>query len=91
MPNHVHLIVSIEAGSDLAPEVSAWKSISARRINRHLGRSGTLWQPDYFDRLLRDEDHFRNCVHYLRSNPFKAHLREGEFELYESEAARALT
>jgi putative transposase len=91
MPNHVHLIVSVEAGSDLAPEVGAWKSISARRINRHLGRSGTLWQPDYFDRLLRDEDHFRNCVSYLRNNPVKARLREGEFEIYESEAAREVT
>ena len=90
MPNHVHLTVSIEAGSDLSPEVSAWKSISARRINRHLGRSGTLWQPDYFDRLLRDEDHFRNCVRYLRGNPVKAGLREGEFEIFESEEAKAV-
>jgi putative transposase len=91
MPNHVHLIVAMKEGADLEKEVAAWKSISARRINRHLERKGTLWQPDYFDRLLRDEDHFRNGVRYLRNNPAKAGIREGEFELHESEAARAVT
>jgi len=84
MPNHVHVLVTLAEVAKLEIEVGAWKSISARRINRLLGRSGTLWQEDYFDRLVRDREHFDNCVRYIRRNPDKAQLADREYELYES-------
>ncbi len=68
--------------------VHSWKRHSAVRINRLLGRTGTFWQKDYFDRLVRDRDHFANCVRYIRRNPVKAKLREGEYTLYESEMVK---
>ena len=90
MPNHAHILVSLAAGSRLETTVSAWKSVASRRINRSLGRGGALWQEDYFDRLIRDETHFGNCARYIRGNPAKARLREGEFTLYESEMVEGL-
>ncbi len=87
MPNHVHVLVTLEERAKLEIEVGAWKSISARRVNRLLGRSGAVWQEDYFDRLVRDRDHFANCVRYIRRNPEKARLPEGSYELFESELA----
>ncbi len=90
MPNHVHVLFSLHPEASLAEEIGAWKSVLARRINRLLGRSGTLWQEDYFDRLIRDEEHFANCVRYIRRNPEKARLREGEYALCESEFAREM-
>jgi putative transposase len=45
-------------------------------------------QRDYFDRLVRDEKHFANCVRYIRRNPAKARLHSGEYILCESELAR---
>jgi REP element-mobilizing transposase RayT len=68
----------------------SWKSFSSRKINSLLQRGGGLWQRDYFDRLVRDEKHFANCVRYIRKNPTKAHLRETEYVLYESELARSI-
>ena len=55
-----------------------------------LSRSGSLWQRDYFDRLVRDEAHFANCVRYIRRNPEKARLGEAEYLLYESELASTI-
>ena len=87
MPNHVHVLVTLSKDDRLESEVGAWKSVSARRINRLLGRSGALWQEDYFDRLVRDREHFANCVRYIRRNPEKARLPAGEFHLFESDLA----
>lgn len=42
MPNHAHLLVSLHPEARIEVEVGAWKSVSARAINRHLGRCGKL-------------------------------------------------
>jgi REP element-mobilizing transposase RayT len=70
--------------------VHSWKRFTARRINELLGREGALWQRDYFDRIVRDEGHFGNCVRYIRRNPEKAGLNVGACRLYESEFAQAV-
>jgi putative transposase len=69
---------------------AAGRRFSARKINALLGNSGILWQRDYFDRLVRDEEHFANCVRYIRHNPKKAGLRKNEYLLYESELAKQI-
>jgi len=51
---------------------------------------GNFWQRDYFDRLVRDEKHFANCVRYIRRNPEKAGLGKDEFILWESQTALAV-
>lgn len=73
MPNHVHLIVEIwhVPQSNL---VKNWKGFTARRINRLLGRRGRLWQHDYWDRYIRDQEHYRKIMLYIEWNPVKAGL-----------------
>jgi putative DNA methylase len=73
MPNHVHLLVEIwqTPQSELTKD---WKGFTARRINRILGRPGKLWQDDYWDRYIRDEEHYRKVVQYIESNPVTAGL-----------------
>jgi len=90
MPNHAHVLVSLSDGATLEKVVGAWKSVSARRINKRLYRKGTLWQEDYFDRLIRDARHFENATRYIRVNPAKAKLREGEFTVYESDWVKSV-
>jgi len=70
--------------------VRSWKSFTSRRINSLMGREGSLWQRDYFDRLVRNEKHFANSLRYIRRNPAKTRLPNGEFILYESELARTI-
>jgi REP element-mobilizing transposase RayT len=73
MPNHVHVLVEIWQ-TPQSQLIKDWKGFSARRINRVLGRSGKLWQDDYWDRYIRDEEHFRKVIHYIETNPVKAGL-----------------
>ncbi len=84
MPNHAHVLMSPAGEKSLAQVVGGWKRFSATRIHKILGKSGTLWQKDYFDRLIRDWDHFLNVARYVRRNPSKAGLAEGRFTLFES-------
>jgi len=90
MPNHVHSLFVQNPTHPLEHLLHSWKTFSSRNINRLVGRSGTLWQRSYFDRLVRDEKHFRNCVRYIRRNPEKAHLKPGEYILYESDVAKQI-
>ena len=58
----------------LSDLLTNWKGYSSRCINSLLGRRGKLWQEDYWDRYIRDEEHYRKVVHYIEWNPVKAGL-----------------
>ena len=74
MPNHVHVLVTPLNGHSLSGIVHSWKSYTANQANKVLERSGTFWYRDYFDRFMRDEDHFAATVDYIHWNPVKAGL-----------------
>jgi REP element-mobilizing transposase RayT len=74
MPNHVHALMAPMAGNRLADIVCAWKSWTAKAINRRRGDSGKVWQREYFDRFNRDERHFEATLAYIEENPVKAGL-----------------
>ncbi|MGB7068590.1 MAG: AMP-binding protein [Pyrinomonadaceae bacterium] len=74
MPNHVHLLLRPLEGHSLSGIMKSIKSVSSHKINRALGRKGPVWQPDYFDRYIRDADHFVKTFRYIERNPVKAGL-----------------
>jgi len=74
MPNHVHALITPVIGSRLADIVQAWKSWTAKTINRHRGASGPVWQREYFDRFIRNDRHFAATIAYIEENPVKAGL-----------------
>jgi REP element-mobilizing transposase RayT len=84
MPNHVHLLLSLAENSSLENIVASWKRFTAHEICKQTHATGSLWQKDYFDRLIRDWDHFMNVSRYIRRNPDKAKLPVGSFILYEA-------
>lgn len=86
MPNHVHLLATLNLTDTLSEMVKIWKGASARTIGKITSNGGKLWQRDYFDRFVRDEDHFFRVARYIRENPVKARLPEAEYLLWESEA-----
>lgn len=88
MPNHVHTLFTLHPGHQLEDTVKSWKGVSARRVNSHFCRTGPIWMPDYFDRLIRDESHFWRCARYIRNNPVKGGLEEGSFILHEDDSVR---
>jgi REP element-mobilizing transposase RayT len=74
MPNHVHALITQHEAARLADIVHRWKGWSAKLINRLTGRSGQFWQRDYFDRFIRDEEHFHAVFAYIEQNPVVAGL-----------------
>ena len=74
MPNHVHVLVTPLADHTLTSIVHSWKSYTANRANQVLGRRGPFWMQEYFDRAIRDEDHFIAAVEYIEHNPVEAGL-----------------
>src|ERR1051325_1430629 len=82
MPNHVHAVLVLNPAWSLEKIILSWKGFTARKINPLLGRTGSFWQRDCFDRLARDARHLANCIHHTRRNPERGCLRKGEFLLY---------
>src|SRR2546423_3841456 len=81
MPNHVHLLVQPLSENSLGDILKSWKRYTARAINQVLGRTGTLWMEESFDRIVRDWDALVRYRDYIASNPEKAQLRDHEFVL----------
>lgn len=74
MPNHVHVLLTVFNRHSLPVIVKSWKSFTGRAINQLLGRQGSVWMSDYWDRYVRDETHYRRVVDYIHQNPVKAGL-----------------
>ena len=84
MPNHVHVLITIFEGEKLAKILQSWKGGSAREINLHRKKSGSVWQQEFWDRLIRSRAHFDYVNRYIRDNPGKAHLARSEFLMWEN-------
>ena len=74
MSNHVHLLFKLKNGAELSVVVAAIKSQSAAIINNIRGRTGSLWQLDYYDRYIRNDQHWYNVLEYIERNPVKAKI-----------------
>jgi carbamoylphosphate synthase large subunit/REP element-mobilizing transposase RayT len=81
MPNHVHVLVQPRRDTALADILKSWKRYSARAINQTIGRTGTLWMEESFDRVVRDWDSFVRYRKYIARNPDKTKLPAGQFIL----------
>lgn len=91
MPNHIHVLIETNFAYPVSKIVQGWKSYTARLINQHLGRSGSVWMRDYFDRYIRDDHHFAAVIAYIHSNPVKAGLVSHEQEWLYSSARLGLS
>ena len=69
MPNHVHVLVSPIGRHTLSEITQGWKSTAAHRINKSLGRSGTFWQKESFDHIVRSAEQAQKFREYIQENP----------------------
>ena len=69
MPDHVHLFV--RGGQDFT--LSSWISGLRRAMSVAL-RSPGLWQPGFFDHVLRSDESYAEKWNYVRENPVRAGL-----------------
>ncbi len=74
MPNHVHTMLHLQKQQSLADTIHSIKSFSANRCNSILGRNGSFWYEDYYDRYIRNAAHYNSVINYIETNPVKAAL-----------------
>jgi len=83
MPNHVHSVMRPMPGFDLESLLHSVKSYTAHLINEINDRSGTVWQKESYDRIVRDRIELLAFQEYIHANPANARLREGHFRTSE--------
>jgi REP element-mobilizing transposase RayT len=71
MHNHVHVLVSPKGNHRLQDIVFSWKSFTARVLQRKFRRRYSIWQDEYFDRIVQDEAEFIEKAQYILNNPLK--------------------
>ncbi len=76
MPNHVHILAAPLPNYSLTGIMHSIKSYTSQEANKVLARKGKFWFEDYFDRYIRNAQHFENAVSYIESNPVRAGLCE---------------
>ncbi len=74
MPEHVHLVVQPRGGHNVSDFMASFKKYSARRINQTLSRAGAVWRPEFFDHILRQDEHLGRLVDYIHDNPVRWRL-----------------
>ncbi len=72
MPNHVHLLITPVTGHKLEFILKSIKGGSAVECNRTLGRSGTFWQADSYDHIVRSLEELQAYREYIAANPGQA-------------------
>ena len=80
MHNHVHVLVSPKINHRLQDIVFSWKSFTAYVLQRKFLRRNSIWQDEYFDRIVRDEAEFLEKAQYILNNPLKTWPVNQEYE-----------
>jgi len=83
MPNHVHILIEPIDLYTLPKILQGIKGASSRNINKSIGRSGKLWMEESYDHIVRSKEQYEYYCNYIRKNPIKAGLVEGEYWLWE--------
>ncbi len=84
MPNHIHIL--FKQNDELRKIMQVLKGSTSFSINKMLGKKGKFWEENYYDKVIRDENHFHTVYEYIKNNPIKAGLkdyRERFYSVYE--------
>ncbi len=71
MDDHVHVLVQPLGDFKLRDILHSWKSYTGSLLQKGRGRKGSIWQDEYFDRIVRDEPEFLEKAQYILDNPQK--------------------
>jgi REP element-mobilizing transposase RayT len=77
MPDHVHFFcMPGPTAKPLSEFMQAWKTWTSRRLLAQMDRPPPLWQPRFFDHVLRSRDSYGEKWSYVAANPVRAGLVE---------------
>ena len=71
MPDHIHMIIKIDAGGRGDPPlqiqdvIGRFKSFTTHEFGK------TLWQRSFYDHIIRGEEDYLEIWEYIENNPYK--------------------
>lgn len=72
MPDHLHMLVAGDEWSSLTDFVRHFKQLTGYEYKQ--ARGVRLWQPSYWDHVLRIEEDIEDVARYIWANPLRAGL-----------------
>ena len=79
MPDHVHFFAAPQPeAKSLSAFIRDWKKWTNRKIYDSPLVKPPVWQPEFFDHVVRSADSYEEKWHYVRSNPVRAGLCAAE-------------
>jgi putative transposase len=67
MPDHLHALLSFDREKGMSQIIRNWKRY-------HASRNGVLWQDNFFDHRIRNEQEFKEKYAYIERNPVVKNL-----------------
>lgn len=80
MPNHVHML-TCDKECNLSIIMNSLQTRYVNYFNKKYERVGHLFQDRYFNKIVEDDNYFRNTIRYIHRNPEKAFL--AKYKKYE--------
>jgi putative transposase len=79
MPDHLHCLIKPYLKEEkeywsLPKIMHSLKSYTAKKIPSVMNHIGTIWQPERYDRIVRNKEEFNKFWEYIYNNPVKANL-----------------
>lgn len=74
MPNHIHLIVEVKNGNDLAKIMQGVSLTYTLWFNKKYGKVGHLWQGRFKNMVIQKDRYLIDCLNYIEYNPVRANL-----------------
>lgn len=68
MTNHIHLLLETDDKAALSRGIGTFESQLARRINKHFGTTGNVFDDRYHTRSLTTPHEVRNALRYVLNN-----------------------
>ncbi|MBN2064758.1 MAG: transposase [Sedimentisphaerales bacterium] len=68
MPNHVHVLLLLNGDIKIQSVTHSWKSYTGLQINKLVGKTGSLWQSESFDHIVRSQFYLDKYRNYIVSN-----------------------
>lgn len=64
MPDHLHALISFPSGESMR---ACWKRFTSKK-------TGIIWQRDFFDHRIRNDESWQAKADYIRQNPVRKKL-----------------
>jgi putative transposase len=86
MPDHFHLLLTVESDMSIESAVHFVKGGFAFRAGKEVGIRAPFWQKGFSEVRVFDGQHYAKIRDYIRSNPVKRHLVAQPEEYFYSSA-----